>query len=55
MYTMGDQADDILLSFRLSDKDKKKYVVMVGKFQGHFVKRRNVIFERMKFNQRIQE
>ena len=52
---MGDQADDILLSFQLSEEDKKKYDVVLGKFQGHFVKRRNVIYERMKFNQRIQQ
>ena len=52
---MGDQADDILLSFQLSEEDKKKYDVVLTKFQGHFVKRRNVIYERMKFNQRIQQ
>ena len=55
IYTMGDQADDILLSFQLSEEDKKKYDVVLTKFQGHFVKRRNVIYERMKFNQRIQQ
>ena len=54
IYTIRDQADNILLSFRLSNEDKK-YDVVVGKFQGHFVKQRNVIFERMKFNQRIQQ
>ena len=52
---MGDQADDIFLSFQLSDKDQEKYDVVLGKFQGHFVKRRNVIYEQMKFNQRIQQ
>ena len=55
IYTMGDQADDILLSFQLSEEDKKKYDIVLTKFQGHFVKRRNVIYERMKFNQRIQQ
>ena len=52
---MGDQADDISLSFQLSEEDKKKYDVVLTKFQGHFIKRRNVIYERMKFNQRIQQ
>ena len=52
---MGDQADDILLSFQLFEEDKKKYDIVLAKFQGHFVKRRNVIYERMKFNQRIQQ
>ena len=55
IYTMGDQADDIFLSFQLSDEDQKKYDIVLGKIQGHFVKRRNVIYERMKFNQRIQQ
>ena len=54
IYTMGDRADDIFLSFQLSDEDQKKYDVVLGKFQGHFVKWRNVIYERIKFNQRIQ-
>ena len=35
--------------------DSKKYSVVEGKFESHFVPRRNVIFERAKFNQRRQE
>ena len=48
IYTMGDHADDILCSFGLNEEDAKKY-------DGHFVKRRNKIFERAKFNQRVQK
>ena len=55
IYTMGDDADDILRSFRLSDEDSKKYDVVKEKFDSHFVKRRNVIYERAKFNLRKQE
>ena len=55
VYTMGDVADDILSSFGLSEEDKTKYDVVVEKFEAHFVKKRNVIFERAKFNQRRQE
>ena len=55
VYSMGDEADDILRSFRLSEEDDKKYSVVKAKFDGHFVKRRNVIYERAKFNQRCQE
>ena len=55
VYTMGDVADDILTSFGLSEEDKAKYDVVVEKFEAHFVKKRNVIFERAKFNQRRQE
>ena len=33
----------------LSDEDKKKYLTVREKFTDHFVKKRNVIFERAKF------
>ena len=55
IYCMGDKADDILRSFKLSADDSKKYSVVNEKFEGHFVKRRNVIFERAKFNSRKQD
>ena len=55
LYSMGDEADDILRSFRLSEEDAKSYDTVKSKFDGHFVKRRNVIYERAKFNQRKQE
>ena len=48
-------ADDILHSFKLSVEDSKKYETVKSKFENHFVKRRNVIFERAKFNNRRQE
>ena len=40
MYCMGDRADDILRSFKLSEEDSKKYEVVKNKFDSHFVKRR---------------
>ena len=46
IYCMGDEADDILRSFGLSADDSKKYSVVKGKFESHFV---------AKFNQRRQE
>ena len=55
IYTMGDDADDILRSFRLSEADSKNYDSVVSAFDSHFVKRPNVIYERAKFNQRRQE
>ena len=55
IYTMGDDADDIVRSFRLSEEDSTKYSVVRAKFDAHFVKRRNVIYERAKFNLRRQE
>ena len=55
IYAMGDQADDILNSFKLSTTQLKQYHTVKTKFDEHFVVRRNVIFERSKFNQRRQE
>ena len=54
IYSMGDEADDILRSFGLTE-NSKKYDVVLAKFESHFIKRRNVIFERAKFNMRRQE
>ena len=50
IYAMGDEGDDILRSFDLSEVDCKKYDVVRGKFETHFVQQRNFIFERAKFN-----
>ena len=36
-------------------KTKKKYAKVKEKFDNHFIVRRNVIFERAKFNKRKQE
>ena len=37
IYTMGDQADDILRSFKLSEAQSKSYEVVREKFNSHFV------------------
>ena len=55
IYTMGDVADDILSLFGLTEDDKKVYETVKEKFDSYFVKRRNVIFERAKFNRRCQK
>ena len=54
VYAMGNKADDILGSMGLTDAEKN-YETVRSRFDSHFVKRRNVIFERAKFNQRRQE
>ena len=51
IYTMGDEADDILSSFELAEADRKKYATVCDRFNRYFVKRKNIIFER---NQRQQ-
>ena len=55
IYSMGDKADDIMRLFGLSVRDTKYYSTVLAKFEAHFIRRRNVIFERAKFNMRRQE
>ena len=55
LYTMGADAADILRSFKLSEEDQKKYQVVKEKFDSHFVRKHNVIYDRAKFNMRRQE
>ena len=54
IYSMGDEADDILQSFGMSADDRKKYNAVKNKFEGHFIIKRNMIFERACFNMRVQ-
>ena len=54
IYSMGDQSEDILKSFTLSEEEAKKYLV-ISKFNNHFGKRRNIIYDRAKFNCRSQQ
>ena len=52
---MGSDAEDILKSFDLSEEDQKDYTKVLERFESHFVKKRNVIYKRAKFNQRRQQ
>ncbi|KXJ30128.1 Retrovirus-related Pol polyprotein from transposon opus [Exaiptasia diaphana] len=54
IYSMGERADDIFNTFTLTEEEEESYDAVVEKFQSHFVKKRNPIFERAKFNQRVQ-
>ena len=54
IYSMGEEADDIVVSFGLTTEEAKQCNVVRGKFEAHFVVKRNVIFERAKFNLRSQ-
>ena len=40
--------------FRLSEENRKKYLVVKEKFEDYFVKRRNKIYKQARFNQRSQ-
>ena len=45
IYSMGKEADDIVMSFGLTTEEAKQYNVVKGKFEAHFVVKRNIIFE----------
>lgn len=55
MYTLGDEAEDILSVLPLSSDQKKKYTDVKQAFENHCVSKKNVIFERARFNRRNQE
>lgn len=52
---MGDHAHDILTSFKVVTLQLKQYHTVKTRFDPHFVVRRNVTFERAKFNRGRQE
>ena len=54
VYSMASIAEDILAPFTLMEDEYKAYHSVKHKFDSHFMKRRNVIFERTKFNYRRQ-
>lgn len=54
LYCLGEEADDVLTSTNISDGDRKKYDPVMAKLDEFFKVRRNVIFERARFNRRNQ-
>ena len=51
----GEEADAVILTTTISDADRKKYENVMLKFDEFFKVRRNVIFERARFNRRVQK
>ena len=51
---MGEDADNVLTSTNITKADRKKYETVVSKFDEFFQVRRNVIYERARFNRRDQ-
>lgn len=52
---MGENAEDTLASTDITNDDRKKYTQVIAKFDAFFQVRKNVIFERARFNRRNQE
>ena len=55
IYTMGREAEHVYKSFTLAEGDDAKFDVILSKFDEHFVPKRNIIHERARFYQRIQQ
>ena len=54
VYAMGSKAEEILAAFTLTKTQREDYSQVKAAFDGHFLKKKNTIFERAKFNQRRQ-
>ena len=54
LYCLGTEAEDVLRSTNISEDDRKKYNVVHEEFDAFFQVRKNVIFERARFNRRNQ-
>ena len=54
LYCLGEEANDVLTSTSISEEDRKKYGKVMEKLDAHFDVRKNIIFERARFNQRNQ-
>ena len=50
LYTLGEDAVDVLSSTNISDDNRKKYAEVMAKFDGFFQIRKNVIYECAQFN-----
>ena len=55
IYTTGSKAEEIFSSFNLSAESVGKFDLVCQKFNSYFEPKKNVIFKRALFNQRVQE
>lgn len=55
LYTMGQDAEDILLTTDITAEQRRSYDAVVRKLDDHFGVRTNTIYERARFNSRSQQ
>ena len=53
-YCLGEDADDVLVLTNVTEDECKRYKDVMAKFDDHFKIRCNLIFERAKFNKKVQ-
>ena len=54
LYCLGEEAESVLTSTNATQEERQVYSAVMGKFDAFFQVRRNVIFERARFNRRNQ-
>ena len=54
LYCLGEEADSVLTSVNATEDDRKDYTRVLVLFDNYLKVRRNVIFERERFNRRTQ-
>ena len=54
LYCLGEGAEDVLSSTNISEDERKAYSAVLKKFDDFFQIRKNIIFERARFNRRDQ-
>ena len=55
IYFMGAAAEEILVTFGLTEDESKVYETVKKRFQDYFLKMTNIIFERAQFNLQCQQ
>ena len=55
IYAMGPKGEALMDALNLSEADMKKYDVVKGKIQNHFIPKVNYTYQRAHFNQRRQQ
>ena len=54
LYCLREEAEEVLATTRISDNNKKKYQKVIEEFDKYFKVKKNVIYERARFNRRSQ-
>ena len=54
LYCLGEEADDVLTSTNPTEEERKDYTAIMAKLDGYFQVRKNIIYERARFNSRNQ-
>ena len=55
VYCVGDEADDVLRGLDLIMEQREQYEAVKKGFDSYFVPKKNVLYERARFNKRVQQ